>query len=107
MKKIFRHIELIFWLSALVWLLFVDVNNQHFTFCPISNLGLDFCPGCGLGKSISLIMTGEIQRSFESHPLGLFALIIILNRIFVLIFNKFRLKELYREPSTDTNVSGR
>ncbi|PKL86764.1 MAG: hypothetical protein CVV22_01340 [Ignavibacteriae bacterium HGW-Ignavibacteriae-1] len=107
MKKYFRHIELLFWVSALFWLAFVEIKTVHFTFCPLSNAGLDFCPGCGLGQSVSLIMSGNVLQSFEAHPLGMFALIIILHRIYVLISNYIKFKELHHESSINPNVSGR
>ncbi|MBE2189961.1 MAG: DUF2752 domain-containing protein [Desulfobulbaceae bacterium] len=107
MKNIFRHIELIFWVSALFWLSLVEIKTAHFTFCPLNNAGLDFCPGCGLGQSISLIFSCNVLQSFEAHPLGLFALIIILHRIFVLISNYIKFKELHNESTFNPNVPGR
>jgi hypothetical protein len=50
-------------------------------------MGFKFCPGCGLGHSISYLFHGDIQESFSTHPLGIFAVIIILCRI----YNLFRL----------------
>ena len=48
-------------------------------------LGLHICPGCGLGHSVSYLFHGNIQASLSSHPLGIFAVIVILGRIFNLI----------------------
>ncbi|MFZ6013592.1 MAG: DUF2752 domain-containing protein, partial [Bacteroidota bacterium] len=43
-------------------------------------LGFDFCPGCGLGKSISYFFHGEISRSFATHPMGMAAVVILIFR---------------------------
>lgn len=80
-------IELIFWLIALLGLAFTNPADAHFTLCPIKNLGFSFCPGCGLGHAISYLLHGDIKQSIEHHPLGIFALIVIIQRIFSLIKN--------------------
>jgi Protein of unknown function (DUF2752) len=79
------NIELIFWIGGLIWLAFMNPSETHFSLCPIKNLGFPFCPGCGLGHSISFLFHGKIQESFHHHPMGIFALIVILVRIFQLI----------------------
>ncbi|MGQ9643256.1 MAG: DUF2752 domain-containing protein [Ignavibacterium sp.] len=79
-------VEGIVWIVALIYLAsLTDPNQQHFTICPLSNLGFEHCPGCGLGKSISMILHGNIFDSFDFHLLGIPALIIILFRISQLI----------------------
>ena len=83
------NIELIFWIGGLTWLALMNPSKTHFTLCPIKNLGFSFCPGCGLGHSISFIFHGKIKESFHHHPLGIFALVVILIRIFRLIRNSF------------------
>lgn len=84
-----KNFELIFWVGGLVYLAFIPEQN-HFSFCPIKNLGFQFCPGCGIGNSISLIFHLKIFESFKAHPLGLFALIIIVFRIIQLITKQRR-----------------
>jgi hypothetical protein len=81
------NIELIFWIGGLLWLAFMNPSESHFTLCPIKNLGFSFCPGCGLGHSISFLFHGQIKESFHQHPLGIFALAVILWRVFKLIKN--------------------
>ena len=73
------------WIFGLTVLFFIEPHVGHFSICPLHNLGLSFCPGCGLGTSINYLMHGHLTLSFESHPLGSFALIILLYRIFQLI----------------------
>jgi hypothetical protein len=77
--------EGLIWISALLFLAVINIDsNNHFTVCPLSNLGLEFCPGCGLGKSIHFLFHLEIVKSFNTHPLGVFALTILLHRIYSL-----------------------
>ena len=85
MKLKILNIEALIWILGLIYLYFVNTDS-HYSFCIFKNLGIDFCPGCGLGRSIHYIMHFQIMKSLDTHPLGLFALIILLNRIFTLLF---------------------
>jgi hypothetical protein len=76
--------EALIWLLGLITLALISPDKGHFTICPLSNLGFDFCPGCGLGSSISLLFRGKPAESFAAHPLGIFAIIILTYRIFQL-----------------------
>lgn len=85
-------LEGIVWLVSLIYLATLSNNiEQHFTFCPLSNLGFEHCPGCGLGRSISMILHGHFIESFDFHWLGIPALLIIVYRISQLIRNNFNL----------------
>jgi lipoprotein signal peptidase len=92
-----NHIWLLIGFEASVWILSLaylilihSPEETHFTICPLANMGFNFCPGCGLGNSISYIFQGEFVASFHSHPLGIFALLIISFRIFTIIKNNRR-----------------
>jgi hypothetical protein len=92
-KKIWAFVgfEESVWICGLFYLIFINAPEiSHFTICPIANLGFDFCPGCGLGNSISYLFRGNLEASFNSHPLGIFALLIIIIRIISLIKNNRR-----------------
>jgi hypothetical protein len=78
-------LEAYFWVFGLTILFFVEPHPGHFSICPFYHLGFSFCPGCGLGTSISHLMHGDPLLSFQSHPLGGIALIILSYRIFQLI----------------------
>jgi len=79
------------WILGLSFLIFIHFPGEtHFTICPLANLGIDFCPGCGLGNSISYLFRGDLISSFHSHPLGIFALIVIVLRIISIIKNNRR-----------------
>ena len=75
-------IEWFCWVAALTLLYFANPYAHHFSLCPLDNLGVTWCPGCGLGRSISLLMHGELQESIRMHWLGIPALFIIVHRIF-------------------------
>ena len=67
-----------------VGLLFLAFNHSHFTICPLKLLGFENCPGCVLGLSIHYLFSFSIKESFNTHPLGFAALIIIFHRIYSL-----------------------
>ncbi|AMR34436.1 hypothetical protein A0256_05195 [Mucilaginibacter sp. PAMC 26640] len=60
-------------------------NHSHFSLCPLKQIGITWCPGCGLGHSIAYFFHGDISRSFQAHWLGIPAVFIILYRIYRLI----------------------
>lgn len=88
-KKI--NLEAVLWIIALLYLFFINpYETQTFTLCPFSNLGIEYCPGCGLGRSISFLYHGDFIHSIKTHPLGIAALILILLRIFQLILQSIK-----------------
>jgi len=99
LKNFIRKIEWegIFWLCGLIYLMFINpYKEQHFTLCPFHNIGISFCPGCGLGRSISFVYHLDFINSLHTHPLGISALILISYRMIILIkrtINNFNQKE--------------
>jgi len=86
--------EALFWLSAFIYLTVINpYTPKHLNICVFSLMGIDNCPGCGLGKSISMIFHGDIIGSFNTHPLGIPALLLIVKRIYQLIKNKIILRK--------------
>ncbi|WP_317163649.1 DUF2752 domain-containing protein [Mucilaginibacter aquatilis] len=51
-------------------------------------VGVNWCPGCGIGHSISWLLHGNIQQSFKAHWLGIPALLVIIYRIGCLTLNR-------------------
>lgn len=88
-KDLYRKLpaEALIWAGGLVALFFIDPAHDHFSLCPFHQLGITFCPGCGLGRSVSHLLHGEFVRSFTVHPLGALAVVLLLHRIFQLIKN--------------------
>ena len=90
-KIITQNFELLFWLTSLILLAGMNPeNNLHYSLCIFKFLGFTFCPGCGLGHSISFLFRGDITSSIHAHPLGIFALLIITLRIYKLSFLSFQ-----------------
>lgn len=88
--KIWRSKEAFIWITALVFLAFIDPSHHHYTLCPISSAGFDWCPGCGLGRSIALFYRLDLRESFMTHPLGIPAVALLLHRIIILLRSNFR-----------------
>jgi hypothetical protein len=94
--------EALVWGAAMVWLgLFANLGQPGWSLCPLHALGLDVCPGCGLGRSIGFALRGQFAASWAMHPLGLFALTVLASRIFLLTFPGLRnrsqlLRNLFR-----------
>lgn len=82
-----QNLELVFWITGLTYLALISPEQAHFSFCPLNQAGISWCPGCGLGKSISMFFHLNVVQSFKTHPLGVFAIGIILIRIIQLIKN--------------------
>jgi Protein of unknown function (DUF2752) len=85
MKRI--PLELLLWISALVYLALIDPSLQHMSLCVFRFLGLTWCPGCGIGHAISYALHGDFAASVNAHFFGIPAVIILLHRIFVLAKN--------------------
>ncbi len=71
--------------------------ENHFSLCPLQNMGIEYCPGCGLGRSCNMALSGKIIDSLIMHPFGIFAIIVILFRIISLLkinINQLKTKSL-------------
>lgn len=64
--------------------------------CVFKWMGFSGCPGCGIGHALQEAMHLNFKASFKAHPLGIFALLIIIFRIYKLFFSK-NLKIIYHE----------
>lgn len=73
-----------------MYLAMINPSESHFSFCLFNRLGFTWCPGCGIGHSISYLLHGDVIKSFQTHMLGTFALLVIVYRILQLIKNKFK-----------------
>lgn len=81
---------MLFWIAGLLVLFVMNPLEQHFTLCPLNNLGFDYCPGCGVGRSIHFAMRFDFTASFAAHPVGILALVVIVYRIIKLIINPLK-----------------
>lgn len=98
-------VELIFWIAALLLLAFAEpqdhLHEHHFTLCPFANLGIKWCPGCGLGRAITQLFHGNLTESLKLHRLGIPAVLIIGYRIAVLIRNQIKLNLLLKNKENN------
>lgn len=79
------------WTAALICLAcYNPATEPHLALCPLYNLGITFCPGCGLGRSIAYFFHGQFRLSLTTHPLGIFAVIILSFRIIQQTKNYYR-----------------
>jgi hypothetical protein len=80
-----NYFEAGIWIIALVVFALMSPTDTHASLCPFNALDLGFCPGCGIGHSISWLFHGDVISSFKAHPLGWFAVIMLLYRIITLL----------------------
>lgn len=78
-------VELIFWLLALIFLWALGEGIHFPSLCPSQWFGLK-CPGCGIGRSVALLLRGELIMSIQQHPLGIILLPLLAERIVFLYF---------------------
>lgn len=76
-------LEGVIWLAALSYLaLALPSVYERFHFCWFKLIGLgEYCPGCGLGHSITAFLHGNISQSWELHKLGIPAVAVLVGRI--------------------------
>ncbi|MCU4165965.1 DUF2752 domain-containing protein [Marinilabiliaceae bacterium A049] len=95
MKYQFRkgHIEAYFWILSLILLAFTNPEaDSHYSLCLFKNLGFDFCPGCGLGHSIAFFFKGRFLESWQAHPIGFLAIVILIFRAYKILKPDIKLK---------------
>ena len=74
------------WSLALIGLATLGPSLEgHVSFCIPSWLGLDFCWGCGLGRSIGHAFHGDLAASWQAHPLGLVTIGVLIGRVIQLV----------------------
>lgn len=83
-------IELLIWTAALIMFATTESGTGHFTLCPLDNMGISWCPGCGLGRSIRCFLHGEFLSSIRHHWFGIPATLILIYRIIELTNNFYK-----------------
>ncbi|TKJ39921.1 hypothetical protein CEE37_09290 [candidate division LCP-89 bacterium B3_LCP] len=92
------------WITALLYLGLSNPDAGHYSFCIFRLFGFEHCPGCGLGHSISYLLHGDIVSSFQAHPLGTFALTVLLWRVFTLFKNSRRKSVSFNKSTSYTGA---
>ncbi len=77
-----------FWVAGICILFFMPADTEQTSLCIFRLVGIDKCPGCGLGHSIHYALHLNIEQSLQEHLLGVPATFIILFRIKQLIYPK-------------------
>jgi len=91
---VLRNLEAFIWLSVIVYFVMSPINaGSHFTICPLNLAGFEHCPGCGLGRSMILLLHGRIAESFTMHPLAIIALVVFSARIVIVFRNYFQFQK--------------
>jgi len=92
-----HNIEAFIWISVILFLVISPVqSNTHFTICPLSLAGFGYCPGCGLGRSMNLVLHGQIAESLSMHPMGIFALSVFVARIISVFRNNEQFQKQFK-----------
>ena len=81
--------EALIWIAALIFLAVNNPADKHYSVCPLDNLGISYCPGCGLGRSIGYFFRLDIKSSFLAHPLGIPAVFLLVYRAGKILIKPF------------------
>jgi hypothetical protein len=86
-KHLFRkYFEILAFSVGLILLALMDPNAAAGPdLCLFEQLGISFCPGDGLGHSISYIFRGDFSNALKANMLGPLAVVILSSRIVYLI----------------------
>lgn len=90
-RSFFLHFEWVALAAGLILAASIVPGTDEPTFCLFNRSGVDFCPGCGLGRSISMAFRGQLKASLQMHPAGLLAILILLYRIVFIHIRNYNL----------------
>ncbi|MGO4294732.1 DUF2752 domain-containing protein [Chitinophaga sp. RAB17] len=74
------NIELIAWPLGLVLLYLMTPDENAGSLCLLKNLGIPFCPGCGLGHGIHYFLHGQWSAAIHHHWLSPLVVVVLLYR---------------------------
>ena len=79
-------VEAVVWTAGLVALACTNPEAEGLIEACLSKwlFGIS-CPGCGLGHAVAYLFRGEIALSFQTHPLGPLAVVILVGRVVGLV----------------------
>ena len=78
------HFELFVWIIAII-VLYNLPENAGPSLCLFKAVGFNHCPGCGIGHSIHDALHCQFSASWNHHPMGILAVLIIFMRIIQLL----------------------
>lgn len=88
MKLFKKHFEWLAFAGALILMASIDPYSYKTSWCLFDLVGIEFCPGEGLGHSIAFLFRGEFTSSLNANLMGPFAVVILTGRI-LSIWNSF------------------
>lgn len=91
-KYLFKnYFEVLAFSTGLLLLALMNPETANgISLCLFDQIGVPFCPGEGLGHSISYLFRGEVGSAIEANILGPFAIIIIGGRITHLLWKNHK-----------------
>lgn len=88
-----KYTEPVTWTFALMLLFFMDVSSSAGSLCVFRFLGINDCPGCGLGHAVYYALHFDFMRSFEQHVMGPIVTMAILIQIFKSFFKQTKVEK--------------
>jgi len=88
-----KNIEWSILLGGIILLAVMDPGSQERSFCLFDFIGI-FCPGEGLGRSISYIFRGMWTEAWSSNPAGYLAVPVLSFRIVYIFLERNNLNSL-------------
>lgn len=78
-------VEAAIWVAGLAAMAWMDPTTTGASWCVFAQLGIEWCPGCGLGHAIAHLARGEWAASLQAHPLGIAVVILLMGRVGTLL----------------------
>jgi hypothetical protein len=83
----------IIWLTALTCLFFLNPSEDGTSLCLFRFVGINWCPGCGIGHAIHFALHGQFFESIKEHWLGIPATAAILYQMIQPLYHRFYKKQ--------------
>ncbi|GAB3005430.1 hypothetical protein GCM10027051_00350 [Niabella terrae] len=100
-----KYSEVIIWNGALIVLGLMQVSDNSTSLCLLHQLGINWCPGCGLGHAIHYALHFEFRQSLDAHILGIPATLIIFYQSCKSFYKINKNKYNYGPSTTTSHVS--
>jgi hypothetical protein len=100
-KKIKSHIEWVIFSIGIILMATMDPLNTGTSFCLFELIGVQYCPGEGLGHSIAWLFRGELRNSIDANLFGIPAVLILSFRILQIWKDLFLTKKTTQIGHTD------
>ena len=98
-----QFLQALSWTMVLAVLFFMDRSSTSGSLCLFQFLGLQNCPGCGMGHSISEALHFNFSKSMEAHIMGLPATVFLI--LFIIRTILSSIKQSTHGPETPYDVA--